>query len=619
MGTFAKIRNLGQYGIISDQDPYDLPPNAFSAGVNVRFRNGHVSRAPVWKDIFPVALDSSGPRWVVSDTFGSGQDDIFVCYLDGKVYLTTPSLETDYSAPGWAASDQEIPWTNCHLANVCYVNRGDRAPWYFIDSASQFQTLPNWALIDTSAFTGSTTSGSPTVSSVSTVIAGYFPIAVGQTITGPGIPAGTTITAIGTGTLTLSVNATATATGVSLISGTQQTWAAGLLRTVGGTLVALNLTINGVNYPTTLATSSFALANNPPTSWDYAVIDTSATQNTLADLEGGILDACTLGNNLVIYGFNSSWLMVPTTGTEIFDYVKLPYNKGALNANCSVEIDGRNYVFGPDDIWVHDGTTEKSLVTDRNRDYIFSNLNFSAVERCFVGFNPALREIYFCYQSNDALVNFGSVGGANRAAVYNYADDTWSFDDLPSVYGAAYANTNASQTWASITSTWATVGGAWNSQDQNAQRTSIWVGDTQSAYGLTQHLYGYDLFGLGSTAAFTVDLNATAGAQLHRDGIDLDQIQGIDLPDYKLFSSLFPLGRIDANANTALEFDFGTSDFYGQAAIFDGVAQTYDGAALYKLDYNMQGRFASLKIKYNDYTTFSLSGLDLLVDETGQR
>jgi hypothetical protein len=62
------------------------------------------------------------------------------------------------------------------------------------------------------AIKGNTTTGSPTVANVSNLTA----LSVGQTVTGPGIPAGTTITSIGTTSITLSNSATATATAVSL-------------------------------------------------------------------------------------------------------------------------------------------------------------------------------------------------------------------------------------------------------------------------------------------------------------------------------------------------------------------------------------------------------------------
>jgi len=61
--------------------------------------------------------------------------------------------------------------------------------------------------------TGTTTSGSNSVTSVGSTTN----MAVGMPISGSGIPAGTTISAIGSGTLTLSQNATASASGVALV------------------------------------------------------------------------------------------------------------------------------------------------------------------------------------------------------------------------------------------------------------------------------------------------------------------------------------------------------------------------------------------------------------------
>ena len=60
-------------------------------------------------------------------------------------------------------------------------------------------------------FVGATTSGSATVS-----VSGNFGLATGQTVTGPGIPSGTTISAVSSGSITLSGNATATSPAVVL-------------------------------------------------------------------------------------------------------------------------------------------------------------------------------------------------------------------------------------------------------------------------------------------------------------------------------------------------------------------------------------------------------------------
>lgn len=61
--------------------------------------------------------------------------------------------------------------------------------------------------------TGNTTSGSNSISSVGSTAN----IANGMPISGPGIPAGTTVTGIGAGSITISQNATATASGVAIV------------------------------------------------------------------------------------------------------------------------------------------------------------------------------------------------------------------------------------------------------------------------------------------------------------------------------------------------------------------------------------------------------------------
>jgi hypothetical protein len=56
-------------------------------------------------------------------------------------------------------------------------------------------------------------------------------------------------------------------------------------------------------------TSSFPLSGAVPASWDITLANTLATENILAEMRGGIVDAQTLGSSLVIYGAQEAWLM----------------------------------------------------------------------------------------------------------------------------------------------------------------------------------------------------------------------------------------------------------------------------------------------------------------------
>ena len=541
--SIEHIRDIAKYGVLCDPDPYNLPDTAWSFGVNVRFRNGKVSSGPVFRNVF--SLGTVSPRYSVAAPPVSGLDMLFTGYLNGKLYKFN-GTETDYTLTGYTPSSAEATWSTTALANILYVNRSDRAPWYLRSSDSTFQNL--------------------------------------------GVVAGGATT-------------------------WDNTYVCQLLRACAGALVALNVTKGAVNYPTMVKTSSIPLSGVVPTSWDITTANTLASENILSEMKGAITDAQTLGPQLVIYGLNEAWIMTADGTLEVYNYRKLPFQKGSLNANCSFELDGKHFVFGVDDIWMHDGNTEVSIVDEKNRDFIFSSINLSKKNRCFILHNPQLKELSFCYISGDRGVNFlGAPDGCNRAYVYNYSDKTGVFDDLPLVYSASVANLSISMTYATATATYATTGGSYLDQEDGYKRTPVFVGDSNATYNLTTSLYAQDLFGTGSTVSFPVDTNATKPRYLERFGIDLDSLN-LDLRGYKVVASIYPQGRFGVGAQPMM-INVGSTDFSNIAPVF-GVAQPFDGIGNYKLDFNTAGRFLAMTITYSDYNEMTLTGFDIDLHSTG--
>ena len=74
-------------------------------------------------------------------------------------------------------------------------------------------------------------------------------------------------------------------------------------------------------------------------------------------------------------------------GQFIFQTRKLFNDAGVINQNCVVEADGRHYVFGPNDIYAHDGTTKQSICDERTKSFIFDNLNNDNADVCFAMHN----------------------------------------------------------------------------------------------------------------------------------------------------------------------------------------------------------------------------------------
>ena len=186
MGQKFPVRSLAKSGCLTDPDPYDLPPEAWSAAINVRFQNGKVSRGPVFRNV--ANLSESNPRFVLGVQPNSGQDLLFIGYKSGDITKFSGGAETLYNPSTYTPSTDEAIWTWTRLADVTYVNRSDRTPWFVRSGDSTFNDLQYCS------FTGAISGTTLTVSAVA-----YGFLAVGQTVTGAGVTASTTITGLGSG------------------------------------------------------------------------------------------------------------------------------------------------------------------------------------------------------------------------------------------------------------------------------------------------------------------------------------------------------------------------------------------------------------------------------------
>ncbi len=538
--TTAKVRDLSKFGVITDVDPYNLPPQAFSMAVNARFKGNTVYRAPVFRRV-PVTLSQTDPRFVASNAPSTGSDTIYIGYLNGRVTEFVDNVETDVSVFGYANASAEVPYTSCHLGDVFYVNRSDRVPWKRDTSDTIFENLANW---DTN-------------------------------------------------------------------------WRAKILRSCSGALCAFGITESSTTYPTMIRTSEFAEVNTVPSTWDATDPTTNATRNILGEMEGGITDALNLGEGIIIYGLKEAWSMQADSSQDVWRYDKLPFDAGCISTNCVVEVGGQHFVFGLDDIWRHDGVSKQSICDGRVRRFIFENMNLAKSHRFYVAHDRARKEIRFCYVSGDAYTAFTGVDGCNRCAVYNIAEDTWTFDDLPNTYGAATSNLDVGLTWSTVTQLWETIGGSWLDQEDTLKKALVMVGDVNATYSLSKSLYAVDEQGPGSIVPYAVDTNATQGVTLLRDGIDLDELPDVkDLRGYKVASSIFPQARLEDGASP-LSFSFGSADNYNQTVVMSD-PQTYDGDTLLQCDFNQGGRYLSMLITHDDFHWFKLTGFDLDLYVTGE-
>lgn len=395
-------------------------------------------------------------------------------------------------------------------------------------------------------------------------------------------------------------------------------WRCKVLRSFNSSLVALNITKTGTHYPTMVKTSDILSdLGTVPGSWNEADASTNCFETVIPTMKGPIVDGLNLGDSFIIYGLNQSFIMNASSGQSVYEIRELPFRKGAINPNCVVEVNGQHYVFGPDDLWTHDGNTSRSLAGGKVRKFIYRTMNARSSQYFFAYHNEPLKEIVFCYVAADNYTSFSGELGCNRSAVYNYELDRWTFDDLPCVFSASSGVVNPTLAWADATSTWDSIGGSWLDQDDGFKRSTLLVGETNATFSLSSSLYVQEVYGEGSTTNLPVDSNATAPVYLERTGIDMDELdEESALAGYKHIVCIYPQGSIDPSG-ALLEFSFGCADFFGQSIQYSDY-MTFDNSDLYKLDYTDAGRYLSVRVRYDDYRTFELTGVDLEVVVTGQ-
>ena len=535
------VRDLGSVGVITDVASYNLPINGFSTAINVRFDEGKVRRAPVFRKV----KDSLGftPRHAVGVVPATGYDTVVMVADDYAIKEYAAGTVTDRSGSISGSSDPR-PFTSTQLADVVYINRPDRVPVFRGPGGTNFADLTNWP----------------------------------------------------------------------------SNYRATSLRAFGDFLVALNTTEGSTSFPNRVRFSDIVTANNVPASWDETVVSNSAGTNDLVDMKTAIVDGEVLGNNFIIYSSDSIFLMEFVGGNFIFNFRKLFTDDGLISQNCAVEVQGFHYCFGSSDIYRHDGTTKQSICDERVKNFIFQGLNTNQANVCFVQHNVNLNEIYFCYLSADAQVAYPNATRCNRAAAYDYKNDTWAFYDLPNVSSGATANVNSVATYATATGlTYDLVGGSYFDMEDNFDRHTLMVGEDQSTDGLSSDkLYGIDLADEGKMP-FPVDSEATKPPLLERTGLDLDEA-GSAAANYTVVTRLYPQADTSNTADTTLTFSFGSSDVPRDTPTYSSTT-TFDVATDHKIDARASGRYLSYKMTLaaTDLKDFSFSGFDIDVTQTGAR
>lgn len=567
------IRDLGGIGVITDSNPYDLPSNAFSDASNVIFDDGKVGRAPVFKKLFPTPASSL----TFADMTGTFDESTNTFENALGEQITDIRFVSSYSDP----SGGEVAILADKTGEVRAYPNGELA----------FVTPGSTLVTNEEPWTHDQVAGISVLARAGMVPYGRL-VASDATYTDFGAPAG---------------------------SDWPSTDTCAVIRAYLDFMIALNVTKDTTEYPTMVKWSNPIQVGTAVGSivWDPTDPANSAGENILAELKTPILDGLVLGSQFVIYSSDQVYLMEYTGSSLVFNFRRLFATGGIINTNCVVEVEGKHFVFGTDDIYVHDGVSRKSIADGRVRRRIFNNLRRDDRKRFFVLHDSVTNLVYFCYKSLESSIGFPGTDFANRAAIYNYKNDTWSFMDLPNVAGGAEITFDLDENgYPDVSDSYESYNSPYTSFAGDTSKIPVMVSVTDTAVGITEsRTCGLDLPAIGKIS-IPPEPETLKEAFVERIGIDLDDT-GLPLRDYKTVLAIIPQAEFGAS-DGYLTMKIGSSDKATDAITWRTV-KDFRPAETERVDTRAAGKYLAYRLSMNDIEDFKFSGFDAEVVSTSKR
>lgn len=338
-------------------------------------------------------------------------------------------------------------------------------------------------------------------------------------------------------------------------------------------LIALNTTTSGTKAPNRVLWSDSSDAGAVPASWDITDPTTLAGDAYLTDDRGEIIDGYQLRDLFVIYKTHSTYVMRLTGGQGVMRIDKVQVHSGVLTKNCITEFKGRHFVVSDGDIVLFDGQNIESIADKRVKDKIFNEIDDDNFDKSYVVRNDKHHEIWFCYPSTGQSMT-------DKAAIWNWDDNTWVFRELTNTRHIAAGVTNfaASPTYAASTGTYASYAGV----PYKPFSSNPTVDTLASAVTTAINIIGdsYDVDGVAMTS------------KLEKVTMDLG-----DPDTVKMVKSVTP--RITATAGTKIYISIGTQ-FNPDDTVSWGSEVLYTVGTDREAHFTQKGRFISIRMRTQD-------------------
>lgn len=159
-----------------------------------------------------------------------------------------------------------------------------------------------------------------------------------------------------------------------------------------------------------------------PETWDYTDITNLAGRVEISTDASHFQSMLELRDTNILYKEHSIIGMDYVGGNSIFVFRTLFEQVGILGKRCVASFFGRHLVFGDGDIVIHDGQQIESPLDKKIVRHIFTAMDGTKRNRCFVAIDYTNKEAWLCYSTGQSV--------PNQAVVWNYRDNTSTIVDL---------------------------------------------------------------------------------------------------------------------------------------------------------------------------------------------
>lgn len=364
-------------------------------------------------------------------------------------------------------------------------------------------------------------------------------------------------------------------------------------------LIMMGYTDGATEYPFTVRWSDEFDPTSVPTDYDITSTTNLAGTNVLNGNYGHLIDQLTLGDSNLIYAERGVFVMDQIGGPLVFQFRDLFTDDGIINRGAVAELSGQHLVVGQKDIYIHDGNQKRSIANNRVRKQFYNELDDTRSVYCISVTERS--EVWICYGNNDAP----DAQSANRALIYNWNQDAFTFIDLPNCRALTYSDKLGSVvTWASLTQSYNEISQSWDALSKTTEANNI-------------ALFGLDF--VNSKLLTMNDSNGAAGsafsAFLEATKLDLDSVLGKATNTVKQINQIMP--QIEGVGTVTFELG---SSMAPQDPVNWQKTHIYNIESDHKIDTRVAGRYLALRIESNNNNgTWQLTGLDIDVAEVAAR